>query len=118
MLVYQHLNLPVISDRDFTLHVSWAFKKGNGLIRYRAVTGRGPAPRDGIVRLSHHIGTWQLQSIDQGRATQLRLQVSLDLSGLLPKWMARAGAGKELPALFNSIRQLAATEKQRRVACL
>jgi START domain len=120
MLVYQRLNLPVISDRDFVLRVRWGqAADGTVWVRYRAVRSpRAPAPKSGVVRITHHQGSWQLRPLAVGTATQVRFQLSIDLSGWLPKWMARAGAGKELPALFGSVRQLINKHGYRRSAWL
>jgi hypothetical protein len=108
LTVYQRLNLPVISDRDFTLFVKWGKVKNVTWIEYRAVTNRGPGKRKGIVRVSLHRGSWQLQPTDGGKATFARFQVVIDLSGWLPKWMARSGSGKEVPKVFAGIRRLLA----------
>jgi len=62
LLVYQRLNLPIVSDRDFTLAVSWGEKGDSRWIRYRAVSG-GPAQRSGVVRVSTHEGSWQLKAM-------------------------------------------------------
>jgi hypothetical protein len=103
--VYQRLNLPVIDDRDFTLDVRWGRSGDLRWITYRAVRSGSPE-RDGVVRVTHHQGSWQLEPLDGGRATSVRFMVAIDLGGWLPKWMARAGSGKELPELFASVRQL------------
>jgi hypothetical protein len=105
--VYQRLNLPVISDRDFVLEVRYGRQRGDTLwLAYRAVTDRGPPPRGGVVRVSHHRGSWELQPARGGKATRVTFQTSIDLGGWLPKWMARAGAGRELPELFAAICRL------------
>lgn len=118
--VYQRLNLPVISDRDFVLTVRWGRAADGTLwVRYRAVPDpRTPAPRSGVVRVSFHQGSWQLRPVEGGSATQVRFQVSIDLSGWLPRWMARAGAGKELPDLFGSVRRMVRKNGHRRTAWL
>ena len=105
--VYQRLNLPVISDRDFTLAVRWGGKQDSMWITYSAVRGLGPTPRKGVVRVKHHVGSWQLEASEGGRKTRARFQVSIDLAGWLPRWVARSGAGKELPQLFASIEKMA-----------
>ena len=102
LLVYQRLNLPVISDRDFNLKVSWWRDGDTTWVAYRAIK-RGLPPRDGVVRVSHHLGSWQLRPINNGRQTLVRFQVSIDLAGWLPRWMARSGSGKEVPELFVAI---------------
>jgi hypothetical protein len=120
--VYQRLNLPVIDDRDFTLEVTWGNTGQTRWVRYRAVRGRGPGPQKGAVRVKHHDGSWQVRPLDGGRASWVRFQASIDMGGLLPMWLARSGAGKELPSLFMSVRWLAKQTHQqsklRRVACI
>ena len=107
LLVYQRLNLPVLDDRDHVLFVTWGEDDDRTLwTRFRAVNDQGPPPRDDVVRLTHHRGSWQLRAIDGGRATAARYQVSLDLGGLLPGWLARASAGDEVPALFGELCRL------------
>jgi len=103
LLVYQRLDLPLISDRDFTLAVRWGRDEDRTRwVDFRAVR-RGPRCRRGVVRVTHHTGSWELRPIRGGRATLARYQLSIDLSGYLPRWLARSGAGKEVPALFKAI---------------
>jgi hypothetical protein len=109
LLVYQRLNLPVISDRDFVLQVSWGQSGKVRWIRYQAVKHGGPAPRDDAVRLTHHVGTWLLRPVNGGQSTEARLEVRIDLAGWLPRWLARSGAGKELPGVYSDIAGLLRT---------
>lgn len=112
LYVYQRLNLPVIDDRDFVLNVRHGADGDKRWVSYWAVTDRGPPPRDGVVRVTNHRGTWVLEPADDGHATRVRYQVSIDLGGLLPRWMARAGAGRELPALFGAICRLSRPDRR------
>jgi len=107
LTVYQRLNLPVIDDRDFTLDVRYGQAGETRWISYHALKRGGPPPRDGVVRVTDHSGSWQLRPVDGGRATLARFMVRIDLSGWLPKWMARSGSGKEVPELFKQVRVLA-----------
>jgi hypothetical protein len=120
--VYQRLNLPLIDDRDFTLRVTWGQTGDTRWVRYGSVQGRGPGPAVGAVRISHHQGSWQVRPLEGGRASWVRFQASIDMAGLVPMWLARSGAGKELPSLFTGVRWLADFHKQqnspRRIACL
>jgi hypothetical protein len=102
LLVYQRLNLPWISDRDFNLKVVWWRQGGTTWIAYRALS-RGGVPETDAVRVKRHTGSWQLKPVNGGRETQVRFQVEIDLGGWLPMWLARAGSGKEVPGLFASI---------------
>lgn len=108
-LVYQRLNLPIIDDRDYVMYVDWGADGDTLWITYRAGSHRGPAERDGVVRVTYHLGSWQLKPIDHGRATLARFQSTIDLAGWLPRWLARSKAGDELPGLFQNIRRMLAS---------
>ncbi len=107
LIVYQRMNLPVISDRDYTLFVTWSVKNDLRTIRFHALKKRGPPPKDGVVRISTHLGSWQVMPSSKGNASKVRLQMSTDFAGWIPTWLARMGASRELPQLFASIKRLA-----------
>ena len=106
LVVYQRLSLPIISDRDFMLKVTWGSKDGLHWIRFRCHKGKGPRSPDGVIRLSHHRGSWQLRATADGKRTKARFQVSTDMSGDLPRWIARSGADGSIPDLFQAIQKL------------
>jgi len=114
LTVYQRLNLPIISDRDFILKVRHGRQGVKRWISYWAVSNAGPSPRDGIVRVSNHRGAWELLPISGGKETLLRLEVRIDLAGSVPKWMARSSAGEELPELYASVCRLSVANKERK----
>jgi hypothetical protein len=111
-LVYQQLNLPIISDRDYVMYVDWGANGDNLYITYRAGSHRGPPEQDGVVRVTYHLGSWQLKPILGGEATLARFQSTIDLSGWLPKWLARSKAGDELPGLFQNVRRMLAETRR------
>lgn len=117
LLVYQRLALPLLSDRDFTLDVRWGKDGEVRWVDFHAVTDKGPRPRKGVVRVTHHRGSWELLPIMSGKATLARYQVSLDLAGYLPRWMARSSAGKEVPDLFAAICTMAVGRDKAREHC-
>jgi hypothetical protein len=104
-VVYQRLKLPVISDRDFTVHSSWQQHGATVTTQFAIDNTHGPQPRDGIVRLSTMNGEWELQPIRGGAATHARYHVQIDLGGSVPKWMVSGGAAKNLPKLFEGLRR-------------
>ena len=71
-----------------------------------------------MVRVKRHSGTWQIKPLPGGRLSLVRFQVGIDLAGWLPLWMARSGAGKELPDLFAAVNRMSAQQKERKVACI
>jgi hypothetical protein len=102
LLVYQRLDLPLVSDRDYTLAVSWGRRGGLLFVSFECANHRGPAVRSGLVRVSTHSGGWLLKPAP-GASTLARYQVLMNLGGSLPRFLARSGAGREIPSLFASI---------------
>lgn len=111
MLVYQRLNLPIISDRDYTLYVTWGAEGDVLWVNFRS-SYMGPEKRDGIVRVIEHYGSWQMKPVGNGQYTLARFQVRIDLAGSLPKWLARSGAGDELPELYQNVRRMLVRQNQ------
>lgn len=110
LVVYQRLDLPLISDRDFNLLVSWGERDKLRWIHYQ-VSPRGIGPRPGVVRVPFHSGSWQLVPIRGGQASRARYQSSIDLAGMLPRWMARSSVGDEVPELFAAVRRMVAAAR-------
>jgi Polyketide cyclase / dehydrase and lipid transport len=106
--VYQRLDLPVLDDRDFTLHVTWGDEGAVLWTRFVSVSDRGPAPVRGVVRVTQHEGGWRLEPMSGGRATHAVYRFYLDLAGSFPAWMGKGRAESDLPELFTNItKQLA-----------
>ena len=114
MIVYQRLDLPVIDDRDFTLRLTWGEAPASQWVIFDAANSQGPPPQRGVVRVTEHSGSWQLKAVEGGRSTFARFQTRIDLGGSLPKWLARSGAGKELPTLFANICRLVDARRRSR----
>lgn len=115
LIVYQRLNLPIISDRDFSLRVWW-WKKGSvTTIRYTAIGAKNAGGYKGAVHVTLHNGSWQLRPTRDGRKTRARFQVTIDMGGWLPRWLAKSGSGKEVPQLFQAINSL--LQGKRSTAC-
>jgi hypothetical protein len=113
-VVYQHLKLPIIKDRDFTLRVNWNPKAPKG-IGFHIDGGVGPAPSKKAVRMSMLNGRWDLEPIRDGTATRAVYHVQIDFAGSVPRFMVRGGAVKDLPGVFVGIRRLIQDRRQGRV---
>jgi Polyketide cyclase / dehydrase and lipid transport len=111
-IVYQHLKLPVISDRDYVLRVTWEEGQSKGL-RFSIANERGPAAKRGMVRMTTLTGRWDLEPIRGGRATRATYRVHIDFAGAVPRWMVSGGAAKELPGLYDGIRYEVTTRRLR-----
>jgi len=101
--VYQRLGLPVIDDRDFTLHVTWGDEGAIAWMRFVASSALGPPPVRGVVRVTQHEGGWRLEPIDGGNATHAVYRFRIDLAGGFPAWMAKGQAAHDVPELFARI---------------
>jgi hypothetical protein len=110
MHVYQHLKLPVISDRDYTLRVAWREGSTQGL-RFAVDNAPGPAATKKAVRMTLLEGRWELVPIRDGQATRAIYHVKLDFAGSVPRWMVRGGAAKDIPNVYIGFRK-AISEKQ------
>lgn len=106
MLVYQRLGMPVISDRDYTLCVTWGADGDTLWIRYQAKPGEGPPPRPDAVRVREHRGSWQLVPVDGGRSTRARYETILDMAGWVPRWLAKSAAGGEVSKTYEDFRAM------------
>jgi len=104
--LYQRLNLPVIDDRDFALHVRWGATKGRLWIRYQ-VSRKAPARRSGVVRVTLNHGGWDLYPKAGGKETLARYTSTMAMGGSLPMWMAKSGAADELPQMLQAMCHLA-----------
>jgi hypothetical protein len=109
-LVYQHLKLPVIKDRDFTLRVTWADGVARGL-SFSIDGANGPAPTKKAVRMTLLNGRWDLEPIRDGSATRAVYHVQIDFAGSVPRWMVRGGAAKDLPGVYIGMRRLVAERR-------
>ena len=80
LLVYQHLKLPVIKDRDFTLRVSFNEGVARGS-RFRIDGSQGPAATNKARAHELLNGRWDLEPIRGGTATRAVYHVQIDFAG-------------------------------------
>jgi hypothetical protein len=101
--VYERLDLPVLDDRDFTLHVTWGDEGPVRWMRFLAAGALGPGPVKGVVRVTRHEGGWRLEPIEGGASTHAVYRFYLDLAGSFPAWMGKGQAASDVPELFANI---------------
>jgi hypothetical protein len=101
--VYQRLGLPILDDRDYTLHVTWGDEGGVFWLRFVTANERGPAPVQGVVRVTQHTGSWRLDPDAGGAATRAVYRFHLDLAGSFPSWMGKGQAQGDVAALFGDV---------------
>lgn len=102
--VYQRLSLPVVSDRDYGLRVTWG-ARDEVLWLHFDVDNRGvPAPAEAVVRLSTLSGGWELEPVRGGLGTHAIYRVRIDMAGTIPRGLVSGGAARDLPRLFQGVR--------------
>ncbi len=101
--VYQRLKLPIVADRDYTLHVSWREDPRGISVRFALANDRGPPEKSGVVRVPVHEGSWRLERTPDGH-TRAHYEVRMDMGGSLPAGMARHRAAMNVPDFFEALR--------------
>jgi hypothetical protein len=104
LVVYQRLDLPILDDRDFTLHVTWGADASVLWMRFAAANERGPKPISGVVRVTAHEGGWRLEPGGGGKGTRAVYRFHIDLAGSVPSWLGKGQATSDLVDLFEKIR--------------
>jgi hypothetical protein len=108
VLAYQRISAPVVSDRDYTVHVRTTVKKvengTNYFIRWETDNAAGPPEKRGVVRVTLCEGSWLLEPIgpDKTRATYM---VYTDSGGLIPSFIKNTGSQVGIRKLFAAIRK-------------
>lgn len=106
VVAYQRLDLPMISDRDYTLRSEHAKWQGpDGLIyriRWEPANNLGPAPMAGVLRVGICEGGWLLEP--QGsKATRATYTIYTDSGGAVPPMIANSGSKLAIRKIFDAI---------------
>jgi Polyketide cyclase / dehydrase and lipid transport len=104
VLVYQRLDLPLISDRDYTLclrHETWSGPEGIIYrIRWEPANQLGPPAKPGVVRVAVCEGGWLLEPQADGR-TLATYSTFTDSGGALPSLVANNASRVAIRRLFE-----------------
>lgn len=101
--VYERLSLPMIDDRDYTLHVQWGLDGQTHWMKFKTTRDAGPPPIDDVVRVATHEGSWQLVPFESGTKTHARYRFRLDIRSDLSDAMGGGQAQADLVDLFAQI---------------
>jgi START domain len=114
--LYQRISPPFVSDRDYTLRQKSSEDPQHGRyeLQWEAANSRGPAARDGVVRVENCTGAYVVQGIDSGERTRLTYRLRTDPGGSIPKWLANQANRESVPALLQAIARRSADPGWRR----
>ena len=108
VLAYQRLELPIVSDRDYTLrsrHQRWIGPDGPIYwIRWEPANDLGPAEKPGVLRVNVCEGGWLLEPHDSG-ATRAVYTIYTDSGGTIPPMLANNGSRVAIRKVFEAIRK-------------
>ena len=108
VLAYQRLELPIVSDRDYTLrsrHQRWLGPDGPIYwIRWEPANELGPAEKPGVQRVNICEGGWLLEPTESG-ATRAVYTIYTDSGGTIPPMLANTGSRTAIRKVFEAIRK-------------
>ena len=108
VLAYQRLELPLVSDRDYTLrskNQTWLGPDGPIYrIRWEPANDLGPAEKAGVLRVNVCEGGWLLEPDGSG-STRATYSIYTDSGGTLPPFVANNGSRIAIRKVFEAIRK-------------
>lgn len=108
MIAYQRLDLPMVSDRDYTLRSDHS--KSNGpdgttfRIHWTPANDLGPAEKTGVQRVNICEGGWVLEPGAKG-TTRATYTIFTDSGGVIPAFVANNGSKIAIRKLFEAVRK-------------
>jgi hypothetical protein len=114
VLAYQRLEVPLVSDRDYTLrsrNAKWLGPDGVIFrIRWTPANDEGPAEKPGVSRVNVCEGGWLLEP-DGNSSTRATYSIFTDSGGTLPSFIANNGSRIGIRKVFEAIRKRAKDPK-------
>ncbi len=107
-IVYQRLDLPLMSSRDYTLRSQHTKMPGPNGASYRIhwlpANDQGPAVKPGVVRVNVCDGGWLLEP-EGANATHATYSIFTDSGGALPAFIANNGSRIGIRRIFEAVRK-------------
>jgi hypothetical protein len=86
---YEQFAVPLVSDRDYTVHLWGAAPTGSGCtVSFDLDNEKGPAPKAGVVRMVAMQGTWVVTTAADG-GSQVVYTLFNDPGGNVPAFLSR-----------------------------
>ena len=107
-VAYQRLELPMVSDRDYTLRSEHSKTPGqNGSIyriQWEPANDLGPAAKPGVQRVKVCEGGWLIEPDGEG-ATRATYSIYTDSGGAIPAMIANRGSLMAIRKVFAAVRK-------------
>lgn len=112
---YSVINAPLVSMRDYTIRVvdqtDPKDPKGTLKVGWTVANDKGPAEREGVVRVKVNDGTWVLEPLDGGAKTQATYFLFTDPGGSLPVWVINKANSSTIPDIYKALRKFSKEPK-------
>lgn len=102
--LYAVINAPLVSKRDYTVRLVDESKDGRYLMTWKP-SEKGPALRNGVIRVTTNEGYWLLEPRDDGKRTHVVYYLFTDPGGSLPTWLVNSVNRSTIPDIFKSLRR-------------
>jgi hypothetical protein len=104
--LYQLLAYPVVDPRDYALRYERRMDPAKGLYRllWKATSDFGPAPLDGVIRVTLAEGFIDVKPLPCGRRVEVTYYLVADPRGSIPAWAMRIAQRFNLPAIMRELR--------------
>lgn len=112
---YERVTPPIIDARDYTLKITITDDAAKGVRRrhWSLANDKGPAQRDGTVRVTVNEGEFEISSDGKG-GTRFGYKLLTNPGGSVPMWIAKRASTGSVPDLMDAIRSRAADPKWKR----
>lgn len=111
---YERINAPFVSERDYPIRV-WHEKTDKGALKhaFRYDATHGPAPIDGVVRVSILDGYWLLEPDDKApdKRTKGTYYIYTSAGGSLPTFVVNGANNTAVPGVYEAIKKRLAPKK-------
>ncbi|MCJ7771958.1 MAG: START domain-containing protein, partial [Desulfobacterales bacterium] len=104
--IYQRLDLPVISDRDYTLRYCSIEnpQKDYYQVLWEIANNKGPAKQKDVIRVTTCTGSLTIESENKDTTTRITYTLYTDPGGYIPDWLANIANQRSIPKLLRAIK--------------
>ena len=104
--IYQLLDLPVISNRDYCLRYEKIVDPAKGVfsITWRSSDRFAPPPQEDVVRVSNIEGSFEVKADKSGGGSTLRYTLLADPGGNIPGWLINFANRRSLPDILRQVK--------------
>lgn len=105
--MYQRLDLPIVSDRDYTLryHTIENPRKNSYQVLWEIANNKGPAVQKNVVRVVTCHGSLTIQPDDKTPTTRISYILYTDPGGYIPDWLVNFANRRSIPDVLRAIRK-------------